>query len=1058
MKSLNIIICISLLLSCAFKSHAKQPTLVINNPAAVCFPATVNLTSSALTAGSSPGLTYSYWLNDSATINYSTPATATTGKYYIKGTDLSGESSISPVIVTVDSLLTPKVSITSNVGINICAGNTVSFTAITENGGHATYQWRKGTTNITGATSNTYTTSNLANGNAINVVMTVHDICATSTSVTSNTITMIVNPIVVPSIMISVLNNNVCTGITYAAVITNGGGTPSYQWQLNGVNIPDANSDTYTASSLNNGDFITCTLTSNALCANPVSVVSNKLKVNLTVPTTTWLGNDNNFNSEANWSNGIPNADLSAIIRSNTLYSPVIYTDATVYNLLIQDGAILTINGANNLTIYGSLTNNGTFNANYSAVIFAGCRGTAPFTHGISTTNKVITTFFTLCLNDVAGLNQNSDIALAGSFKLINGAFKNNDKNFTLLSTKEATAYMPSVSTTASYVGNITMQRFVPGPITGWTTFGSAVNGATLEQWEDNFPKVDTISSYLELDGFKAVFTYNENAPGPFDTLDTYICPTNNKHQINTGVGFMAYLGNGSDTADITIALSGKPTIGDFDFKPTYTDSKNAFDGFNLIANPYPCTIDWNSNAWTKLNINEAIYTNLANNSQYASYVNGVGINGGSPYIASSQGFYVQAADTMPVLIASENVKSNRQTGLGQSGQVELSDKLIRIKLDGLSYVDEAVIRFNEKASDKFDKNYDAYKLLSPDKERPSIATIANNQSFGINTMPLAGSLKIPVKVNVSKAGTYSFNFEGLESFPSNYCVVLEDLFTHVKTDLMHTKTYSFEMSDTTNAPRFIMHLIAPLEVCASAANAGVGSDGTIKIIGGNDSWLYELRNSKNELVSAGKANDESKLLSDLKADDYVLYLDNGMGNTNMSVPVSVGTKTTPVSFENNNTVFIEKGEAHVNLTDTTSFGDSYIWDFGDGSTLGTIQPNATHTYTKDGRYQVTITSNKGANKIVKNLVIDVFDAPSRKKAMDIQNINGEYYAVFKFEKTTQVTLQITNLDGQIVAAPMLIEGMVGCQKIDIPTLQKGNNIICLSDGKNKLTKKILQK
>lgn len=181
-----------------------------------------------------------------------------------------------PITVTVTTTVTPSVSITVNPGNTVCAGSSTTFTATPVNGGPTpSYQWYVGATPV-GGNSPTYTTTTLVNGNVVSCVMTSSAACAVPTTATSNSITMTVNPVVTPTISMSTNpGTTICAGtsVTFLATITNGGATPTYSWTVNG-NPVGSNQASYTSNTLNNGDVVTCVMTSSASCPTPASVSS----------------------------------------------------------------------------------------------------------------------------------------------------------------------------------------------------------------------------------------------------------------------------------------------------------------------------------------------------------------------------------------------------------------------------------------------------------------------------------------------------------------------------------------------------------------------------------------------------------------------------------------------------------------------------------------------------------------------------------------------------------------------------------------------------------------
>ena len=103
------------------------PSLVVNDPEAVCYPETVDLTKPAIYTGSDPDLLYEYFNDAEASISIPDAKTIkTSGTYYTKATNVStGCFTMKPVVVNILPL--PVVVITDPAAI--CQPKTVDLSA-----------------------------------------------------------------------------------------------------------------------------------------------------------------------------------------------------------------------------------------------------------------------------------------------------------------------------------------------------------------------------------------------------------------------------------------------------------------------------------------------------------------------------------------------------------------------------------------------------------------------------------------------------------------------------------------------------------------------------------------------------------------------------------------------------------------------------------------------------------------------------------------------------------------------------------------------------------------
>jgi PKD-like domain len=278
-------------------SGTENQTVCANNS---IMPVTYTLTGSGTgaTVTGLPAGVGSAFANGTSTISGAPTAAGT----FIYTVTANGTCTAVPSVltgtITVGSSVVASVAVTKSAPTNtICAGTSVTFTATPTGGGTPTYQWKNGGA-LVGINSNTYTTTTLANTDAISVLMTSSLGCAAPWQSTSTPITMYVN---------SPVNNNIistaqtiCTGSTPTnlAGTTAGGGNGSayaYVWQSSATAStgPFANASgtytvgaTYTTSSLTATKWYRRYVTSGACAADTslvVTITVNPLITNNTI-------------------------------------------------------------------------------------------------------------------------------------------------------------------------------------------------------------------------------------------------------------------------------------------------------------------------------------------------------------------------------------------------------------------------------------------------------------------------------------------------------------------------------------------------------------------------------------------------------------------------------------------------------------------------------------------------------------------------------------------------------------------------------------------------------
>jgi hypothetical protein len=285
--------------------------------------------------------------------------------------------------------------------------------------------------------------------------------------------------------------------------------------------------------------------------------------------------------------------------------------------------------------------------------------------------------------------------------------------------------------------------------------------------------------------------------------------------------------------------------IGTPNFQSQSVGLTNTVDGWNFVGNPYPSALDWEADGWTKTNLTTdmfAIWNGTAGD--YAQYTVGSGgINDGTQYIPSTQGFFVQCDAGGGTLGVNDASRVYSVQAFWKNSQ-ELFAQRLSLTLSNGTNNDETVIFFNSNASTGIDYSYDARKFFS--STTAQLFTMSGQYKMAINTLnnpDQSDAIPMGIAIPQDGAGQDTISASNIESIDASTPIYLEDLKEKNYVDLRQNATYSFAASPQDDPLRFIVHFKNTLGI------ADPGNTSVTNIYSYNKDVYVNFTGSNGEIV-----------------------------------------------------------------------------------------------------------------------------------------------------------------------------------------------------------------
>lgn len=408
---------------------------------------------------------------------------------------------------------------------------------------------------------------------------------------------------------------------------------------------------------------------------------------------------------------------------------------------------------------------------------------------------------------------------------------------------------------TASYILHIDNSHFTDAKGERWDADWHDISSPVANHPIEDF----TTGNYdfYRYDEPSAVWQYHAGESGPFATMEP-------------GRGYLVAFDTERD-----MTFNGMMQHGNVSIQIT-RENTGSLAGFNLLGNPYPSYLDWESVYHASTNVSPTIYVWDEDKSQYATYDANLqmGTFDKTQYLAPGQGFFVKCNNASGGnVVFDDNARCHKS-----STEVPFRGEniIMKINVEGaVSGVDELIMKLNcpETAG--------ALKMTSMSENAPYLSYEYENEDYVMICLGEELSKdSLPFKFKAGQNDDFIMTFD-IQNFEGDF-LELEDLLTGEKVDLLSQNHYNFAGAPNDVAQRFRINFKEALGVEGiNERELFVYSNGDMVSIygiqGRSQIRIYDVRGILLSEKTSGENNVELNILN-YKSGVYIIQVSDETG------------------------------------------------------------------------------------------------------------------------------------------------------------------------------------